>query len=97
MAARLTWWRPKYFIRKLYRPRRSLDGLANEIIAGPDEIDFESLTKEITEAPFHEVKLLELAISQGRLDSVAGQHRKAALEIFAQRMGQADQTTRGSD
>ena len=52
------------------------------IIAGPDEIDFESLTKEITEAPFHEVKLLELAISQGRLDSVAGQHRKAALEIL---------------
>jgi hypothetical protein len=52
------------------------------IIAGADEINFASLTKDLSEAPFHAIELLDKAKQQGRLDSLAGQHRLEALKLM---------------
>jgi hypothetical protein len=52
------------------------------IIASADEINFAALTKDLSEAPFHVIELLDKAKQQGRLDSSAGQHRLEALKLM---------------
>jgi len=80
-------------IRKLYRLRRSLDGLANDIIAALTRLILRASLKRYR-APFTEVKLLELAISKVDWTPWPASIVKQSRD-FAQRMGQADQTTRG--
>lgn len=52
------------------------------LIASNDEIDFASLTYDLSKAPLHMIKWKTKALEQGYVDAAGGQHRKEALRLL---------------
>jgi hypothetical protein len=56
------------------------------LIASRDEIDFSSLTCDLSKAPSHMIKWLAKALLQGRIDAAGGQHRRNALQLLHEQL-----------
>lgn len=55
------------------------------LVCSAEDLEFDSLTSDILEAPAHEIVFTERTLSRGTIDAPGGQHRDDAVQMLHQK------------